>query len=611
MKITIVDSLPDSVLLAIMSNNVVYRPDLKLRNTTVLLDSLGRSGSDAIVSSTDFNMNKFTRWRPGLSKYVVRVCISPDLDQQQTTTDWLDDGFILVKIAATGLLKAYIEAFEVLERLALDQLPLTKLHRASELATKREVIMVGAGLVNLVTAYRLMENGWKVRVMDGAPEPSAETPWMSLGCSHGGDDARMFTLSEMDNYNDRAFSVTMNGFFNNDVTSLGWRACKPNSLTSEEESWISDYEVLPPWLANRYNQDIFSLSRDSKLNWERWHKREPDLFSSCETRQDILRIYSDPQHLRGAIDRQNRIGATIRVLSPEEVRAYEPGLSDAIDSGPISGGILVHGFTVNAHKFAAQLICRMKSKGSVFEWDKQLDRVVFDQKGDVQGLICGDEIISAENYVVSPGAYGGGLLQGTRCEGRIHGVLGAWIRLPNLEPRLLHSLKVARKGHVTEDANVTVATDASGAPIIIIGSGYGYTGVDPFNVDSGLLQKIYDGLVDTAKRFFPRSYEASHTAGSGTETPTGRMKYCVRPWTSTGLGLFEMRPTGAGGSFIVTGGHNTGGFAQSPTVADAVASGLEGTRHEMHRLYHPDRAMSFLGRCPTLTAEASSRSTRQ
>ena len=62
---------------------------------------------------------------------------------------------------------------------------------------------------------------------------------------------------------------------------------------------------------------------------------------------------------------------------------------------------------------------------------------------------------------------------------------------------------------------------------------------------------------------------------------------CVRPWTATGLGIFESTGTDRDGSFIITGGHNTGGFAQAPAVAMAVLAAIERRSHPMHTLYHP------------------------
>ena len=55
-----------------------------------------------------------------------------------------------------------------------------------------------------------------------------------------------------------------------------------------------------------------------------------------------------------------------------------------------------------------------------------------------------------------------------------------------------------------------------------------------------------------------------------------------------------MLETKYGGKCIITGGHNTGGFAQSPAVAQAVLAAIQGRKHGMHHLYHPDRASAFL-----------------
>ncbi|WP_217189303.1 hypothetical protein [Streptomyces buecherae] len=69
----------------------------------------------------------------------------------------------------------------------------------------------------------------------------------------------------------------------------------------------------------------------------------------------------------------------------------------------------------------------------------------------------------------------------------------------------------------------------------------------------------------------------------------------MRPWTATSLGLYHVearQPRTApqqGGLFIVTGGHNTGGFAQSPAIGRAVLASVCGASHPMHTLYHPDR----------------------
>ena len=143
---------------------------------------------------------------------------------------------------------------------------------------------------------------------------------------------------------------------------------------------------------------------------------------------------------------------------------------------------------------------------------------------------------------------------------------------------------------MTEDANITVATDENGDPIMIIGSGYGYTGIGATNIDGRLLKVMYEGLIDTAQKYFPAAYHAAMARGD----IESELRYCVRPWTSSSLGIFEAIPTASSGHCIITGGHNTGGFAQAPAVGKAVAALLSGEAHPMHALYHPDRAAAFL-----------------
>ncbi|MEA2498746.1 MAG: hypothetical protein QOH26_1151, partial [Actinomycetota bacterium] len=196
----------------------------------------------------------------------------------------------------------------------------------------------------------------------------------------------------------------------------------------------------------------------------------------------------------------------------------------------------------------------------------------------------------ASNYVISPGVYGGDLLHGTASEDKLQGVLGVWITIPNLSPQMTHSIKSARKGHPAEDANITVTTDERERSVLVIGSGYGYTGLDPSSIDAEQLDLLYEATEDTARFLFPKGYEAAVEDGS----LLASRRLCIRPWTASGLGLFEVQETDDGGRCIVTGGHNTGGFTQSLSVAQAVRATLLHRPHPMQELYHPNRLQGFL-----------------
>lgn len=177
-------------------------------------------------------------------------------------------------------------------------------------------------------------------------------------------------------------------------------------------------------------------------------------------------------------------------------------------------------------------------------------------------------------------------MKGTRSAGKIQGVAGLWLNLPHLEPYLQNSVKIHREGHIGEDSNVTIATK-DGQPTLILGSGYAFTGKRSLDMDSPEVSCLFEALEVTAERFFPQAYEQAIREN----TLYGKRKACIRPFTSTGLGIFEVMQTTTGGRMIIATGHNTGGFTQAPVVAEAVTATLSGTTHPMQALYDPERGI--------------------
>jgi glycine/D-amino acid oxidase-like deaminating enzyme len=452
----------------------------------------------------------------------------------------------------------------------------------------RTVALIGAGIVNLMTAHSLARAGFQIRIFERSPDFRGGDNWTVFGCSRGGDNARMLTLTETDYYfaATRTNAGPRNQVFRKPVSEAGWRIGEPNQSDRLENAWLDRYERTPGWLARSYNRDIFYFNSKARHLWEELRSAEPDLFQDIALTDGILRLYTDRRHLEMQIERQKAVGAYRRALDHEEIVEGYPALRTPASSGRLAGGIEVTGFTLNVHGFMAKIIDKLESESVVFHWDTPIAAPMRDQNGKVTGVISRDgREITADSFVVSLGAHGREFLAGTRVHGVIHGVLGVWLAIPNPEPALGNSLKISRKLHIAEDSNVTVSYGPEGERRLIIGSGYGWTGADPSNVDSRELARLHEAVKENANYFFPEAYERAE----GTELLSGPPRFCVRPWTASCLGVFDMEQTATGGAFVVTGGHNTGGFTQAPIVAEAVVAALQGVIHPMHRLYRRSR----------------------
>ncbi|MEU5092475.1 FAD-dependent oxidoreductase [Streptomyces sp. NPDC021356] len=575
------------------AGNIVHAPGLDAAPGERLLDALLRHGATGLITSRRPDERLLGRWESHVPdvKFLAYETGSPSSSRPGGITEHRCD------LAGVEALASALARCE--RRFTLDR-PLPDPGGGGGSPRLREVVLIGAGIVNLVTAVSLVLEGHRVTVLDRSPAPGS-TGWQAYGCTHAGDDARMFTFTEMDSYNNQDFHGSAPGVFRRTVEEHGWLAREFWSLSAHEHAWIEEFERVPSWLARTYNDDVFALSAEAAGEWARLRGQVPELFDGVVLADGILRLYADPDHREASLARHRAVGAVLSEPSAGRLAHDFPGLAGPLGDGTLAGGFLVPGFTLNVHKFVRRTVAWLADRGARFHWNTPVTGVRRDAFGTVTGLDCAVQAPPDAHVVVSPGVPGDALLAGTPCAGMIHGVLGGWIRVGNHATRLRHSLKVARRGHITEDANVTVAVDGDGRQILIVGSGYGYTGAGG-RPDERQLRAMRHGILDTVERIFPGCDEPGPSSRSHDDYT---FKYCVRPWTATSLGLYHTEPILGGGLFIITGGHNTGGFAQSPAVARAVLASLHHEPHPMHRLYHPERFSAFAPRAQASEASAA------
>lgn len=583
----LVDHPVDHDFTEISDSDVLYCPELAAVDEHVYGRELARMRPDALLTRRPVGGPAARAWRTACSpRNLVVVTIGP---MDASSLDVLPAGIVsrVVQPSEDSLVEALIAAENAWTDVTFE----TRLATArvqARAARGRSVAMVGAGVVNLVTAVRLAREGHVVTIYEQAPDPRVDAHWRDYGCSRGGGDARMFSLTEADGYYFDASTGSPDPL-RTPLCDGGWRIARPASLADCDLEWASANAAVPRWLARAYTSDILSFNRAAGALWDELIRAEPSAFEGVGLRSGILRLYTDGPHLRRQIARQEKVGANPVVLTPDEIATRHPALGEAVHEHVIAGGIQVPGFTVQAHAFLSRLVDLLVRSGVRFVWGQQVSQVQRDAGGAPCGLWVGDEVVVADHLILSTGVYGGELLVGTASEGLIHGVLGVWLTVPGDDPTLENSLKICWRGHLAEDTNVTVANGPDGEPQLIIGSGYGWTGHDPSNIDGGELDRLYDAVEDTARTFFPRAFAQAQRSGLLRRS----RRFCVRPWTASSLGVLEMAGMSDGGVMVVTGGHNTGGFAQAPVVAEAVSAALQGRDHPMRSRYHPDRLRAF------------------
>lgn len=457
--------------------------------------------------------------------------------------------------------------------------------------TKMTVLIVGAGIMNLVAAEFLAIRGFQVRIVDAGPDPRTCKDWTRLGATHGGGNARMFTFTEADSYNEIGSDIyhDMRYIFRRTTLNGGWSVKSPSSFSAAEIAWVNTFEQLPIWLAQAMKKDIYYVNREAGKLWTEYMDRAPKLFEGVSLHTDILRLYAEEVALTAASELNGDLGAVVHEFSqPELLREYT-GFHAAAKSNDLAGGFTVQGFTLGIHSFVNNLIDRIIELGGEFTWNCCVQRIRRNASGEVTLLESQLGALQADNFVISTGVTRNGLLDGTASENIVQGVLGVWLQIPNLDPMLRKSTKIHRRGCLVEDINVTVSRDVkTDEEILVLGGGYGYVGLGYPSPESSELQALFKELEEVAHTYFPVGYRCAKERG--TLWPDGQRKFCIRPFTCTGLGIFEDIPTASGGRLIITGGNNTGGFTQAPAIARAICRAMVGEYDPIHVLFNPCRS---------------------
>lgn len=474
------------------------------------------------------------------------------------------------------------------------------------------VIVVGTGIVGLMTAYYLNKAGYEVRCYDFGPDPTnPHYDKRMSSTTYRSGNARHVTATETMS---QALS-SRKGLIYKPPSEGGWMSKDIKQLTLSEKRWVDDFEYFTnhPEIIDHYSDDICRINNIGKKGWYDLISENKKIFENCGLQLGVgifflnrnyfmIEKVDSLERAKSEADFEDLYNPKVKRLNLGEVKKAYPAFEYACDNDLLVGGLEEDCITVNSIDFCVNTINYLKSKGVIFSWGEFIVEMKRNGNGEISHLITAKgETLAADHYVFSTGWLTHGIFKGTKCDEKIMGVLGCWVTIPNpgLEAETLVAHAFDEKPYVPkcfkgpfkidapEPTNYINAT-LEGSKLIVSG-GYGFIGNDITNIPNIKwpgVQAQFKHFEDIVKKIFPKAYEEANITGSLDR------RICARPVTASGLGVFEELQASNDSKAILVGANAAGGFTQAPALAEAVVDALKGKNdHFVIKAYHPDRLM--------------------
>lgn len=405
------------------------------------------------------------------------------------------------------------------------------------------IVVLGAGIVGVTTAYELASDGHEVVVIDRQDKAAMETSFSNAGMVSPG---HAYTWASP-----RAPRILWDSLFRDDVAlrlrlrldPAMWRWCWRflRECTSERAAINTAHKV---------RLCLYSLARFGEIN------RRTKLDYDRRT-QGAIYVYRDKDHFDRGVGSMRILtdnGVTLKPVSTDEAVTIEPAL--APDSGNIAGAIYCPiDESGDCHKFANALAAHCEDELSVkFQWSTEITGLKTD--GDrVTGIETSKGPVTADAYVLACGSYSAGLGRHVGINMPIYPVKGYALTVPvdghNGAPSLcgVDEKYLIAWSRLGDRMRVTATADFAG-------------------FDRSLNERDFAHMLATIRKLFPDagSYEkASRWAG-------------LRPMTPKGTPMIGTSPKR---NLFLNTGHGHIGWTMSMGSARVVADVIAGRKPEI------------------------------
>jgi D-amino-acid dehydrogenase len=365
------------------------------------------------------------------------------------------------------------------------------------------VVVLGAGLLGVTTAYYLAREGHSVTVVDRQKQPARETSYANAGLLTPGHAYAWASP--------RAPMILLKSLWRDD-TALRYR------LRLDPAMWAWSLKFLANCTAerNRYNTTVkarlclYSLLETGRVTEETgiaWDRNQ----------EGAIYLYRDPEHFRTGRDNMKLLmdlGVAARTIDADEIAAMEPGLAGVKER--FAGAIhTAHDESGDARKFTQSLADVCAARGVTFKFGAGVTRLT--ASGDrMTGVETDQGRIEGDAYVLSLGSYSPILSKTVGVKLPIFPVKGYSITFPIADPEA-----APRRGGVDEANLVAFARLGDRMRLTATADFAGY--------DTEYQPRDFTHMLKVAREIFPRA------------AAYDRPEYwaCLRPMTPDGPPIID------------------------------------------------------------------------
>jgi D-amino-acid dehydrogenase len=279
------------------------------------------------------------------------------------------------------------------------------------------VIVLGAGLMGVTSAYYLAKEGHQVTVIDRRPDVALETSFANAGLMTPGHASAWASP--------RAPMILLRSLWRRD-TSLRYR------LKLDPRMWSWTLQFLRNCTAERNRANTFvklhlclhsqqetdRITRETGITWDRIAK-------------GALYLHRDKAYLKSAqanFPMMLDAGVKLRAIDVDEVISLEPALRASRDK--LVGAIYVEGDeSGDARKFTLALADICRGLGVSFRLGEKIERIDGDRNA-ISGIVTAAGTIQGDAYVMALGSYSPQLVRHLDVKLPIYPVKGYSVTLP-------------------------------------------------------------------------------------------------------------------------------------------------------------------------------------